>query len=382
MKKKTLSRKFMGFALLSLTLALLGLFVVNFVSTMMLGLPGTSINHLRAARDAVYRVLAGTPWLLWLIIALALFAGCFQLLSKRTLRRLRMVEEAVDRVAHGDYDHQLKVFADDDLGELEANVNEMARQVKHAFELQRQVERSRDEFIVNIAHDLRTPLTSVLGYLGLIDEKAGTLETSKEYAKVAYRKAQRLEQLVSDLFEISVLTAENRAFEPELIDARQFLLQVQDEAYPMLSGAGMELNLTFLTEDFLLYCEGNLLARVFDNLIVNAVRYSQEGKKLDITAGRFGEEAVMCLVTHANPIPEAELDRVFEKLYRLEKSRSTQTGGAGLGLSICKSIVELHGGVMLARRTHDGTAFEMRIPARPKEEQSKPLIDAGEEMAP
>ena len=303
-----------------------------------------------------------TPWLLWLAIALALFLGIFSLLSRRTLRRLNQVAEALDRVAKGYYNTRIPVRGRDDLGLLEDNVNRMAERVGRAFAIRRRAEISKDEFIVNMAHDLRTPLMSISGYLAYIGERELPLDEVKKYAAIAYAKSKRMEKQVNDLFEYSQLSAGTMAYQPSVISLNQFLLQIRDEALPVLAPAGLEMRLTLPGTETPLWADGNLLARVFDNLIQNAVRYASAGRYLDVAARAGTDWVSVSVVTHANPVPEEELENIFERLYRLEKSRATETGGTGLGLSISRSILRLHGGELSARRTGDGTAFDLRLP--------------------
>lgn len=362
MKRKRISTKFARHALLSFALSLVGLFVIYFIMTYVLHLPGTGNHQFYNALEAVRILVQHTPWLLWLAIALALFLGIFSLLSRRTLRRLNQVAEALDRVAKGYYNTRIPVRGRDDLGLLEDNVNRMAERVGRAFAIRRRAEISKDEFIVNMAHDLRTPLMSISGYLAYIGERELPLDEVKKYAAIAYAKSKRMEKQVNDLFEYSQLSAGTMAFQPSVISLNQFLLQIRDEALPVLAPAGLEMRLTLPGTETPLWADGNLLARVFDNLIQNAVRYASAGRYLDVAARAGTDWVSVSVVTHANPVPEEELENIFERLYRLEKSRATETGGTGLGLSISRSILRLHGGELSARRTGDGTAFDLRLP--------------------
>ena len=147
----------------------------------------------------------------------------------------------------------------------------------------------------------------------------------------------------------------------EEVRLQTFLRQKQDEMYPQLSAADMEIRLD-IDDVSTIHVDGDLIARAFDNLIVNAIRYAREGKYIDIHAENHDENIQISFITHANPIPAAETEHIFDKLYRSEKSRSTGTGGTGLGLSISRRIIELHGGTLTARQTEDGTAFDIFLP--------------------
>lgn len=166
----------------------------------------------------------------------------------------------------------------------------------------------------------------------------------------------------STCFDLSRLTSGVMRLEPESINVSRFLLQVQDEAYPMMQKSGMELRMGPLPRELYLKADGMLLARVFDNLLTNAVRYAREGRYVDVECEAVKDVLIFRVITHANPIPENQLEHIFDKLYRMEESRSADTGGAGLGLSISRSIVVQHGGSLTARRTTDGTAFVVTMP--------------------
>lgn len=340
-----------------LIMYLLVLYSVNVRNIWFLQIP-----QLKNALYSLRFLVTHTPWVAWLLIALVSFVLLFMALSLPIILRIERVSDAVRRIAEGGYEVRLKPKGMDELSSLEADVNAMAGQIEAAFEAERAAERSKDEFVINIAHDLRTPLTSVLGYLTLMNERQLDVSEAAEYTRIAFSKARQLKTQVDELFELLRLTPE--AMKPELsrFSAKQFLLQVQDEAYPLLTDAGMEMRLVDVRDDLLIWADGTLLSRVFDNLILNAVRYAREGRHIDLSAQRCKGGALLCLTTHANPIPETELSRVFERLHRVEASRSEQTGGAGLGLAICKGVMELHGGRIRARATQDGTRFEMVLP--------------------
>jgi signal transduction histidine kinase len=215
---------------------------------------------------------------------------------------------------------------------------------------------------VNIAHDLRTPLTSIIGYLSFISEKQLAPEISAKYAGVAFEKSQQLERLIESLFDIAHLAIDTPQITKEELNLKKFLLQKQDELYPLISAADMEMRLMLSDEAPKIYADGALMARVFDNLTNNAIRYAKEGRYIDIETEALRDKVRISFITHANPVPADELEKIFDKLYRLEKSRATGTGGTGLGLSISRRIIELHGGTLTARQAEHGTAFDIYLP--------------------
>lgn len=226
----------------------------------------------------------------------------------------------------------------------------------------RQEERRRQDLIAFLAHDLKTPLTSVLGYLELLRDEPGlTEEQRSKYTGVALDKAKRLEELVGEFFDINTMDlALDRRDEVQV----SFLLeQLADEFYPLFAGKQLtcvpEIEPRLVVEG-----DGDKLARVFDNVLRNAVSYSAPGGPVGLTAKREGDQAVVSVTNEGLEIPEKELSNIFQKFYRLDAARSTRTGGAGLGLAIAKEIVELHGGSIRAESTGRHTTFVITLPLK------------------
>jgi signal transduction histidine kinase len=311
--------------------------------------------------DTAYWYARVFPWIIT-VFAVVAFAAFFHLFTSVTAKRLDNIARAVKQVRIGEYRVLLPNNHTDNLGILEQDINAMAAQIEDNFKERREAEKSKDDFIVNIAHDLRTPLTSIMGYLAFISEKELAPELSAKYASIALEKSKQLENLVESLFDIATFTMGNIQMYKSSIDLRKFLCQKQDEFYPQLHSADMEIRLRLPETVFAIFVDGDLTARVFDNLIGNAIRYAKAGKYIDIEASYEKENIRISFITHANPVPEAELEYIFDKLYRIEKSRATSTGGTGLGLSICRRIVELHGGTLTARQAEGGTAFDILLP--------------------
>jgi signal transduction histidine kinase len=294
---------------------------------------------------------------------IAVFAGIINyLFTKRTTARMDAVLDAVLRIQKSEYNVLLPNGNGGPLGELEKNINSLAIQISDTLDRRKEIEESKDDFIVNIAHDLRTPLTSIIGYLTFIGDEQLEPDISAKYAGVALKKSQQLESLIESLFDIAHLTIDAIEVNKEELNLNKFLLQKQDELYPQLHVADMELRMEVPGSISTIQADGALLARAFDNLINNAVRYAKEGRFIDIEAESLSDKVRISFITHANPVPADELERIFDKLYRLEKSRDTRTGGTGLGLSISRRVIEMHGGTLTARQAGNGTAFDIYLP--------------------
>ena len=243
-------------------------------------------------------------------------------------------------------------------GELSAVQERLALQQEEA----RQAERRRQDLIAFLAHDLKTPLTSVLGYLELLRDEPGLSEEQRaKYTGIALSKAQRLEELVEEFFDINTmdLTLEKR----DPVQVSFLLEQLADEFYPLFAAKDLRCE-PDIQPRLVVEGDGDKLARVFDNVLRNAVKYSTPGTSVGLTARGEEKKAVVTVTNEGLEIPEGELSNIFEKFYRLDAARSTSTGGAGLGLAIAKEIVELHGGAIRAESTGKRTAFVITLPLK------------------
>ncbi len=229
-------------------------------------------------------------------------------------------------------------------------------------EEQRQAQRRKQDLIAFLAHDLKTPLTSVLGYLELLRDEPGLSEEQRsKYTGIALAKAQRLEELVGEFFDINTMELALDRRDPVQVS---FLLeQLSDEFYPLFASKDLSC-VSDIEPHLVVEGDGDRLARVFDNVLRNAVSYSTPGSPVELTARRVEKDVVVTIANQGLEIPEGELSNIFEKFYRLDAARSTSTGGAGLGLAIAKEIVELHGGTIRAESTGTRTAFVIALPLK------------------
>ena len=353
--------KLLLYAALSLISAMAATALIYYAAYKIFDLPGGRY-YVGRAYTLLREFIREMPWLLWVCMTVVILAALYFLLAKSTVKRLGNIQGAISQIRDGGYRVMLPNDKADCLGELERDINAMAMQIENAFRTKEEMEQSKDDFIVNIAHDLRTPLTSIIGYLSFLTERELDPEISAKYAAIAYEKAGQLESLVESLFDIAHFAMDSVPLNKEAVNLKKMLMQKQDEMFPQLHSAEMEIHLDVPETLPRINMDSELMARAFDNLIVNAVRYASEGRILDIRVVLGEDHVLLSFVTHANPVPESELEHIFDKLYRLEKSRSVQTGGTGLGLSISRRIVELHGGTLTARQAEGGTAFDISLP--------------------
>lgn len=238
--------------------------------------------------------------------------------------------------------------------------------IRHTLEQRKSqaaaAEQRKNELVVYLAHDLKTPLTSVIGYLSLLRDEAQISEELREkYLSISLEKAERLEDLINDFFEITRFNLSGITLEYSRVNLTRLLEQLTYEFQPMLSEKNLKCFLE-IAPDTMLNCDVNQIQRVFDNLLRNAVNYSFENGTIHIAAVQDEGQIRIQFSNRGNTIPKEKLERIFEQFYRLDTARSSRSGGAGLGLAIAKEIVELHGGAIAARSEREVIEFEVLLP--------------------
>lgn len=220
----------------------------------------------------------------------------------------------------------------------------------------------KNDLVTYLAHDLKTPLTSVIGYLSLLDEVPDMPQIQREkYIHITLDKANRLEKLINEFFEITRYNLQQIMLEKETVDLYYMLIQMSDEFYPILAAHGNTIVLN-AQEDLMVYADPIKLARVFNNILKNAIAYSYPNTEIQIAAVKTEREIRISVCNHGKTIPRQRLESIFEKFFRLDDARATNTGGAGLGLAIAKEIVTLHGGTITANSEHELTTFCVTLP--------------------
>ncbi|MCX8129210.1 MAG: HAMP domain-containing histidine kinase [Clostridia bacterium] len=293
---------------------------------------------------------------------LVLFIVTYLLFTQRSIRYIEEISASLRIIAEGNLDYSIPIRSKDELAHLAENINSMTFKLRKSIEEERCAEKTKNDIITSVSHDLRTPLTSILGYLGLVaNDKYRDEVELRYYIDIAYNKSQKLKKLIDELFEYTRLSSDGFVPVPGRVSLNDMLEQLAEEFVPVFDDAGMKYRLFITTEKAYTYADGDMLVRVFENLISNAVRYGRDGKYVDIELFKESRDAVVRIINYGKRIPEEELPYIFEKFYRIEKSRSENTGGTGLGLAIAKNIVELHKGRITAYSQNDRTVFETRL---------------------
>lgn len=245
---------------------------------------------------------------------------------------------------------------------FEDKLNDVKDTLSRQKEETRLAEQRKDELVMYLAHDIRTPLTSVIGYLNLLEENTGlTVEERAEYVNIALDKAYRLEQMVDEFFEITRYNSQQVKVIKRQIDLYYMLVQLCDELSPIFALNDNSVSLNF-DEDFVVYADPDKLARVFSNILKNAASYSYAGTKIEIYAEKIDKYIKILFKNRGNTIPQEKLSLLFDKFYRLDKARISDVGGTGLGLAIAKEIVILHGGSIEAQSEEENIIFTVKLP--------------------
>lgn len=300
--------------------------------------------------------------LLYVLFGIGTFAVTFLLLQEKSMKYIAQISAAMRNVSEGDLNTSVDVIGDDEFSEMAENLNNMVAEIRVLMDKEREAERTKNELITNVAHDLRTPLTSIIGYLELLSGSAQIpSDMQKKYISITYTKAKRLEKLIEDLFGFTKLNYGKISMKVSKVDIIKLLSQLLEEFYPNFVDKHLTYELQSNVPAKVITADGNLLARLFDNLINNAIKYGADGKRVIVRVEAAEDTVTIQVVNYGYIIPKEELPLIFEKFYRVEQSRSTNTGGTGLGLAIAKNIVDMHGGNIQVSSDINGTVFTVRL---------------------
>lgn len=300
--------------------------------------------------------------LIYVIFGIGIFTVTFLLLQEKSMRYISRISDAMQSISEGDLNITVDIEGDDEFSVMAASLNKMVEDLRGLMDKEREAERTKNELITNIAHDLRTPLTSIIGYLELLSgETKLDPEVQKKYIGIAYVKTKRLEKLIEDLFGFTKLNYGKISMHVAKVDVVKLLSQLLEEFYPSFVDKNLSYELQSNAPAQMISADGNLLARLFDNLINNAIKYGADGKRILVKVHGSEELVTIQVINYGYVIPEEELPLIFNKFYRVEQSRSTNTGGTGLGLAIAKNIVDMHGGTIHVTSDLSGTVFTIKL---------------------
>ena len=307
--------------------------------------------------------------LLFVLVGILIFTIIFLFLQRKTAKDIETLARGVKQISAGDFHTEIAISGEGELAHIAESIRLMEEELSAHIEKERENEQSKTDLITNIAHDLRTPLTSILGYLDLLrNNQMVPEEMKKHYIEIVYNKALRLQKLIEELFGFTKLSYGKLNMNISTLDLVQLLSQLVEESYPNFEKNNLSYDFSANVKSLLIEGDGDLLARLFDNLISNAIKYGAEGKRVLIRLRKEKEAVSVQVLNFGYVIPEKELPLLFDKFYRVEYSRSLSTGGTGLGLAIVKNIVDMHHGNITVQSDMGGTRFTVTLPLKYTEE--------------
>ncbi len=299
--------------------------------------------------DAVHRYLIHAS-----LIAAAMAALLSFLLTRTVLRPLSDMTEVTQRIAEGDYSARVTVGSGDEVGKLGWSFNRMADRLET-------VEQLRRGMVVDFAHELRTPLTSVRGYLEALAD--GVVQPTRETFTILQDEILRLVRLVEDLHQLTKADAARAYLSRESVNLSDLVHQVLELHRFQFQSRDIDVKTEFSEDGTTVLADRDKMLQVLRNLVQNAGQYTPEGGTLRVTVQRDADNAKVTFANSCAGVTEADMSSIFERFYRVEKSRSRDSGGAGIGLSIVKELVDAHGGRVGAELIDDEIHFWFSVPA-------------------
>ncbi|MGM0641021.1 MAG: HAMP domain-containing sensor histidine kinase [Thermotogota bacterium] len=310
-----------------------------------------------------------TMFFISMISSIIIFLIIFYLITNKKIKYINKISKEISKKSFGKLDHKLEVKGNDEIAEIIKNINYMSEEISNQIENEREAEKEKYELISNISHDLRTPLTSVIGYLDLIkktnyDDK----NQLKEYSNIAHRKSIKIKELVDNLFEFTKYNNKDIQISKMRVNLNDFIEQFIYEMSDYEKKYNKKLKKHLCNEDVYAELDPQLYFRVFQNLCINAFKYSKNNSDIDIIVSDNIKEVTITISNYTNDRENIDIDKIFNRFYKEDKSRSTIKGGSGLGLSIVKSILDTHQHDIIAKKTEDIISFKIIIKKNKREE--------------
>ena len=321
----------------------------------------------------LYWQLIGDNKTFYMVIGyLILFALFFYVALSKMTKYLDQIDHGIENIISESTE---PIHLITELKPIEIRLNEIKATLKRQELEAIEGEIKKNDLVLFLAHDLKTPLTSIVAYLTMLEDHPDMPEEERmNYTHIALEKSIRLGELINEFFDITRYNLQNIELEPVEIDLTMMLEQLADELYGVLQEKKLSCEVD-VEEDLQIYGDPDKLARVFDNILRNAIAYCYENTVIRIEARMKNDEIEIVFTNAGDKIPGDMLQTIFEKFYRVDGSRSTGTGGAGLGLAIAKQIAELHGGRIMARSDDNRTQFIVTLPSKEKTEKKEGTTD-------
>lgn len=329
----------------------------NLIVGVMMGLFGMDYEEARFFYIDTFRRNSDLIWFGTICLVSLLL---FWLFFRWFVRFFNAINKGIDALLQ----ENMQISLPQELMPIERKLHLVQQTLQNRERATREAEQRKNDMVMYLAHDIKTPLTSVIGYLSLLSEAPEMpAEQRAKYIGITLDKAQRLEQLIDEFFEITRYNFQQQQLTLETINLYYMLVQLTDEFYPLLQAHGNTIKLQAPTE-LTVYGDADKLARVFNNILKNAVAYSYPNTPICITAKIEEQNLEINFLNQGQTIRPQKLQSIFEKFFRLDSARASNTGGAGLGLAIAQEIVHLHGGEITASSADEITCFSVRLPVK------------------
>lgn len=288
------------------------------------------------------------------IITIALTIVTIFILSRFVALPLIKMKEATEQLSNGNHNVELHTERKDELGELANSITRLSKDLKD-------LKMARNEFLASISHELRTPLTYIKGYADIINRKSTSKEEIENYVKIICEEAEQLTILIKNLFDLAKIDQNNFLIKREHVALHELIQNVAERIRPVLAKKKIILHVN-CPNGIIAFVDPERLQQVLLNILENAKNHSDKGSQILLNANQNSQDIIITTADEGEGIPEQDLPYIFDRLYRVEKSRSRQSGGAGLGLAITKEIVESHGGrINIRSELGKGTSVVIKL---------------------
>ncbi len=320
----------------------------NVVGTVFATAPVSEVGSLLSAVTRLFMVSSVVP-------LIAMFFAIYAMTYKLT-KPLKLMSEASRAMAKGDFSKRIPVTSDDEIGELAASFNMMTNSLA-------QLEGMRKSFVANVSHELKTPMTSIGGFIdGILD---GTIESEKQkyYLNIVSDEVKRLSRLVESMLSMAKLESGEFMLKPEVFDLRELLISVVISQEQRIEAKQIEISGLDETESISVNADKDLIHQAIYNLVDNAIKFTEEGGRISFSLKSENKKTVFTLINSGSGIPEKDLPFIFERFYKVDKSRSASKNSTGIGLYIVKTVIAAHSGtVSVTSKENEFTSFKITLP--------------------